>query len=526
MSSFLNKFSSSTRRVTLGLSLIQLFKAILAFFTVIISSTYFGTSFDRDVWLLTLSITAIIAALIFGPFYQTFRVKLVMIKEAEGEEIALKSVGSLFMYMLIVSVLIILVSEIVPFLLSKVFAPNYTNEQQHFFKIMIRLIAPTLLFSVIVSILSGVLNVYNVFYIPEIMSIVSTVLNVIIILLFATKYGIYSLVLSSYLSNIILIIVLMLAIKKNKINLNKNLNVNFSYAIPFIKFALPFYFNYFIAQVLLTVERIISALIGVGSVSVLDYARKFVTIPIDVIQGAINSVLATSLAKTYIKEGERSFILELNKFMDMMLLITLPIITLFIVCPVEIVRTFLLRGAFDPQFVIPTANCLFWFGFGIVSIIFYSANSQALVAQGKNKNLSIIISGTMGFVIMLINLLFYKRYGIQTLAFSWSIISFIGGAIMYFIISFKEFKLLFQEFARKISLLFAVLILCLAVYYLILPFIIIENSLFKSLTIMFIIGFFAISMELLFIYILRFKEKKIIENFIRSYVYKGFNLKK
>jgi putative peptidoglycan lipid II flippase len=517
VSNILKKLSGSTRRVTFGLSIIQLFKAFLSFFTVIISSIYFGTTIGRDVWLLSLSIMAILGAFIFGPVFEIFRAKFVMIKEGESEEKALKAVGSLLMYMLIISTIIIIVAEIVPAVLGKTFAPIYSDEQQQLLRIMIRLIAPTLIFSMIISILTGVLNVYNIFYVPEVMAIISSVLNVVIILLFAPTYGIYSLVLSGYLSNIILIVVLIIVVRKSNIKLLKKLNFDFSYTLQFFKFALPFYFNYFIAQVLLAVEKILSTFLGVGSLSVLDYARKFVAIPIGVIQSTINIVLATSLAKIYINEGERGFVLELNKFIDLVLLITLPLVTMFIICPVEIVRVFLVRGAFDPKFLVPTAHALFWFGFGIVSIIFFSSNAQALVAKGKVK-ISAIISAMLGFLILLINLLFYKKYGIQVLAFSWSMGHFIGGVMMYFLVSFEHFKFLIKEFVRKLTLLFVVLIFCYGGYYFVTRILTIDSLLLHSLIVMAIIGVLAVIIEVVFVFILGFKEKVFIAKFIKAYL--------
>lgn len=518
MGNLLNKLSGSTRRVTFGLSLIQLFKAFLSFFTVIVSSAYFGTSLGRDVWLLSLSIVAILGAIIFGPVFEIFRAKFVMFKEKESEEKALKAAGSLCIYMLIISAVIIIVAEIVPAFLGKIFAPAYTNEQHYFLMIMIRLIAPTMLFSIIISILTGVLNVYNVFYVPEFMNIFSSVLNMVIILIFAPTIGIYSLVLSGYLSNVILIIVLLIVIRKSNIQLFHNINLEIKYTLEFFKFALPLYFNYIVAQILLAAERIISTFLGIGSISVLDYARKFVSIPINVIQNTVNVVLTPTLAKIYIKEGERNFILEMNKFLDMILLVTLPLITLFIVCPVEIVRVFLLRGAFDPKFVEPTAHALLWFGFGIVSIIFYSTNAQALVAQGRIK-ITAIISGALGFFVLTINLLFYKKYGIQVLAFSWSLAHFIVGVIFYFVISFKESKLLLKEFIRKMAILFVVLVLSLGIYHVILKVLNSDKLLLKSLITICITGLFSVLIELSLIYILGFKEKDLITKSIRAYVY-------
>src|SRR4030042_3130565 len=130
MLKIIDKFSSSTRRVTFGLSIIKLAKAFLSFFTVIISSTYFGTSLGRDVWLLSLSIISILGAVLFGPVFEIFRAKFVMIKEIEGENIALKSTYSLLFYMFSISLLLIILTEGLPSILGNAFAPTYNDEQQ------------------------------------------------------------------------------------------------------------------------------------------------------------------------------------------------------------------------------------------------------------------------------------------------------------------------------------------------------------------------------------------------------------
>lgn len=520
MFSFRNKLSGSTRRVTFGLSIIQLFKAFLSFFTVIISSTYFGTTLGRDVWLLSLSISLIIGALIFGPIFEIFRAKFVMIKEIEGEENALNSVGSLLTYIIIISSVIVIISEIFPAILGKTFAPTYTQDQHISLNIMIRLIMPMMLFSLLVSIISAVLNVYNVFYVTELMAIFSSLLNVAIIILFAPTYGIYSLVLSGYLSNIILIAVLIYIMNKNSINLHKHLNLNIKPFIVFFKFALPFYFNYLIAQILLAAEKIISTVLGIGSLSVLDYARKFVSIPISVIQSTVNIVLTTTLTKKYIVEGEKEFLLELNKFIDLVVFATLPLVAVFVICPTEIVKVFLLRGAFDHKYIEPTANALFWFGFSIISIVFYSSNSQALLAQSKNK-ISALISGTMGFFVLGINLLFYKKYGIQLLAFSWTFTHLFAGLIMHLLLSKKEFKYLITEVVRKIFLLSVVLFTTKLLYGFINHYSYFNNRVvINSLITLTLTGGFSLLLEIIFINVLNFKERTLIKKYIFKRVFK------
>ena len=517
MAKFLKLFSGSTRRITFGLSIIQLFKAFLSFFTVIISASYFGTSLGRDVWLLSLSVSLIIGSVIFGPIFEIFRTKFVMIKEREGDLAAQIAAGSLLSYILIISFFLIICVEVFPTAVGHVFAPAYSDLQQNALGIMLRLIMPTLVFSLLVTILSAILNVYNVFYVTEAMAIFSSLLNVVIVIAFAPAYGIYSLVLSNYLSNIVLIAVLVYMLKKNRIPILHHLNFQTKHLFEFVKFALPFYFNYFVAQVLLAVEKIITTFLGIGSLSVLDYARKFVSIPISVIQSTVNVVLTATLTKIYLNEGEKGLISELNRFIDMVLLVALPLITIFIICSEDIVRIFLLHGAFDPKFIEPTSSALSWFGFGIISIIFYSPVSQALVAQGKTKTYA-FISGGLGFFVLAINLLLFKRFGIQILAFSWSLGHFVAGVVMFFCLSSVELKLLLEEFGKKILLFATTIIFSELVYCFILNKIFIDNYYYKSILLIIFVAFISVTIELFLIYFLRFQERVFLNHILKRII--------
>jgi putative peptidoglycan lipid II flippase len=508
MSKFLKKFQGTTRRVTLGLFIIQLFKAILSFFTVIISSTYFGTSFERDAWLLSLSIIAIVGSITFGPIFEIFRAKFTIIKESNSEELALKHAGSLILYISIITISLIIILEIIPFILSNSFAPNYTLNQTSFLELMIRFFAPTLLLSAITSVLSGILNVYNVYYAPEIMSIVSSIINVIIIILLADKIGIYSLVISNYLTNLLLITVLLFELKKHKIKLFENINLKLKYTYSFFQFAFPFYFNYLSSQIQVAVEKTISTLLEIGSVSVLDYARKFVAIPISMIQTTINSVLTASFASTNINHGEKALLIQVNNFINTAIIITLPIITITTICGEEIVKLFLFRGKFDANFIEPTTNALFWFGLGIISIIFYSTCSQGLLAKGSNK-ISAFVSGSMGFLILGINFLLYKKYGVQILAFSWSFIHFLSGLIMFLCISLKNKIFILKEIIKKTIFITIILLLSFLIYS-IKKEQIFQNSNFNNSFTIALVLFFSVLIELSLIFVMNFEEKYLI----------------
>ncbi len=497
-------------------------KAFLSFFTVLVSSAYFGASFERDVWVLSVVIMAIIGGIFFGPIIQIFRVKFIHLKDKEGESHALSSIGSLLSYMFLIGISLILMVELIPEIVTKLFATTYSDSQKDFFITVLRIVCPTLIFFIITSVLSGLLNIYNVFYIPETMSILTSLINVSMILLFGGTYGIYALIWANYISSGILVVVLFYFIYRTGIPIFKHLNLRFKYAYDYLSMSLPFYFTYFISQVLTGMENALSSFLGVGNVSVLDYSRKFVTIPNSMIQSTTNIVLAPSMAKIHVNEGEKSFTLELSKFIDLFLLICLPVITVFVICPEQVVRVFLVRGAFDTKYIEPTTQALFWFGLGIISIIFYQPVTQALVAQGKVK-ITAIVTSLMGFLILGLNLLFFNKYGIQVLAFSWSVSHFTVAVFLYFMISFKYSKYLLIELARKLSFITAILILSYVVHKLITSVFLTETTNFNSIVLMVLVVLFSMISEIILIYLLRFKEKELITMYFNKYILKKAN---
>ncbi len=455
----------------------------------------------------------------FGPIIQIFRTKFIFLKEEKGEAEALRSIGSLLCFMFAIGIGLVAVVELIPGIITKVFTTTFSDDQKESFITILRIVCPTLLFFIITSILSGLLNIYNVFYIPEIMSIFTSIINVGMILFFASTYGIYALVWSNYTSTGLLIIVLFFYIHKTGIPIFKYLNFKIRYAYEYLSMSLPFYFTYFISQILVGLENALSSFLGVGNVSVLDYSRKFVNIPNSIIQSTTNIILAPTMVKIHVNEGEKAFTLELSKFIDLFLLICMPVITVFVICSEEVVRVFLVRGAFDVKYIEPTKQALFWFGLGIISIVFYQTVTQALVAQGKVK-ITAIVTSLMGFLILGLNLLFFKRYGIQVLAFSWSVSHFIVAIILYFMVSSKYSSYLLIELSRKLFLIAIILILSYFVHEVVDSNFLTESGNFNSIILIAMIVFFSVATEITLIYLLKFKEKEIITSYIKRFTSK------
>src|SRR5687768_6347540 len=128
---------------------------------------------------------------------------------------------------------------------------------------------------------------------PEIAGLISSFLNIILLVVLAPVLGIYSLVFSYYFSLLLLFVLVFLQLKKMKLPWKGTSFSNFSIADtwPFLLFSMPFFLPYFAGQVNVIGEKSIANLIGAGTVSVIDYSRKFIDIPVN----ALYSVLATML---------------------------------------------------------------------------------------------------------------------------------------------------------------------------------------------------------------------------------------
>lgn len=457
-------FFVTTRRISFGLAVLKFSRALLSLYSVILSSKYFGASFDRDTWVLAGSAVVILTQLMFGPINEIFRAKFIHTRAEEGEAKAVAAANSLINMIIGISLLVIVVVESYPDLLSSLFAPGFNSAERGALSHMIRWIIPCLLLNGITLIWIAVLNAYHSYFIPDVYSLISGVINVLCILFLVPYIGIYSLIVANYIEAASLAIILVSALRKAKINTLTCSLPRWVLVRPFVLTSFPFYLAFLAGNAQTAIEKMLSTYLGVGNVSVLDYARRFIDMPISVIVGLLTTILTPTLSELFSGNKYAEFYREKLKFMRMLILGLTPFVVLFSVCSREMVELLLVRGAFKKEFIQVTSQSLILFCLGSVGYIFYALGAQSLIAQKKGA-LYATVATVATSVSIVLNLLFFKIAGLLIFPFSWGLTLFLSGLYMVFHCNDNKLETAI-EIGKMLSLLLMVMVISLAARFL------------------------------------------------------------
>ena len=431
------------------MGVLRILRSVLSIYTVYLSSKYFGVSIDRDSWVLAGSLIASISGLLYGPLTNIFRTVFIGIREEKGEILAIKSTSDLLFIIFLISIAVALLFELFPNHFAKFIAPGYSQIELNSVISMIRLLMPTLLINQVVIIWTSVLNSFNSFLLPDIFAFFSSILNIVLIVTLSPMIDINSLVVSNYISSIILSIILIRELKRKKIFL-LSISIELKNIKPFIIFSSPLYFSFFAAQFLSIIERRLCTYLGRGTVSSFDYSKRFIDLTLNVILSVVPMVLTPILASLYVKNNHKEFAKELLQNIRMFMIGILPLVVLFTICSKDVVLLLLVHGKFDISFVSLVSSSMTWLGFGMIGVVLYVVSGEALVAQKKIKLLTFLTSFAY-ITIGIVDLVFYKKYGAPLFAFSWASIHLILGLLVYFSLLRSEsvnFKLILSELFR------------------------------------------------------------------------------
>ena len=201
-------FFSSPRTISLALGCFRFLKMFLGLVVLYLSIRYFGTSFERDSWVLALALYCVIVSCLYTPINEIFRTKFIFIKEQKGENYAVKTVNSLMNVFNCSYVGIALLLWVAMDPITRMLAPGFDQEQTTFLSVMILSLIPYFVFQQQGNVLIALLNTYDSYFYPEIVSLFASVINILSIIFLSEYLGIYSLVVATELNGLILVSVL------------------------------------------------------------------------------------------------------------------------------------------------------------------------------------------------------------------------------------------------------------------------------------------------------------------------------
>ena len=410
--------TGTPRRLTTSLGGMKLLRAVLSMTVVVLSARLFGASVERDAWVLASSWIAILAQFLFGPLNEIFRARFVHIKEGESEEKAIHASAGLIGAITAVSLVAMAGPLVAPGPLGQVFAPGVAPADRPTLEALLRWVAPSLLLTELAVVWTGLLNAYRSYFLPEVFGLLTSVLHIVALTLLAPHMGIYALVVSTHAAALLLIWALARRLKqsfKGPLVSRPSLDA----VRGFVIMAAPFWIPYTLGQAVLGVERVLCTELGTGSVSMLDYARRFSDFPLGIIYAVLGAALTPVLAAHHARGENTEFRHATLGLLRWLLLGISPLVAVLCANGNAVISVFLVAGKFSAENAAQTGLLLSWLGMGLLGVVAYSVCGQALVASKRSgiySLASVVIQGlTLGT-----NLVLYRRLGVQVFAASWA----------------------------------------------------------------------------------------------------------
>ncbi|TBO43314.1 lipid II flippase MurJ [Pedobacter kyonggii] len=489
---------------------IRVIRLGFAILNLSLSSKYFGVSLERDVWLLALNAIIILDIAIWAPLNDTFRAKFQFIRAENGEVAAMQQTKSLLLLIHLITFLLVVIIMLFPQLMVKLLAPGYDKIEQTSLMFMIRVVAPSFLLNQLTKILISILNTYNSFIIPEIIGLVTQFFTLVVILTLAPSIGIISLAISYYAGLILLLIMLLQQLRKRNLDLFSGvLKAKFATALPFFIFSVPFFLPHFSSQINVIVEKSMATSFSAGAISILDYARKFSDIPLEVLSGVLVSLMVPMLTLKFSSKLMDEFFEEFRKIYQLGFLIVAIIVGMLTGCSNSMVDFLYKKGNITAVSLAEISELSMFYGWAVLSIFLYYIYGLSLLSAGKGKLFATY--GTLAQLLMIgMNLYFFKDYNIYIFPFSLASSHFIAAAIMacYFPVKNKQLLLI----TIKYSLL--VLVTALMMYFLNLYLIDFQTPLLDIVSNIVILSLILAAA----IFIAKLEEYKVIKTYLKRII--------
>ncbi len=409
---------------------------IIGFIKDIVIANKFGINMTTDSFYSSLKIQNLLRKIltegtlsyIFIPILSKYKIKK---KKKKIQELISSIYVLLTLTLFIITIFCIYFSKKIIYLTSYGFIKNYKK-----FNLTNKLFKKTIPFIILISLsyfLASILNLWNIIY-PIISIPLITNINMIIFTLFISKYfknPILSLTSSIITGGIIQITIQNLYIKKIKILLKiKNINIYNIKLIKIIKKIIPTIFGISLYHISHIINNNILSFLKEGSISWIYYADRIIELPISILGTITGTVLLAKLSNKYNKKDIKGYNKIINKYIQIILKLSIPISIFFIITSKLLIITLFNYGKFKYIDVIMTSKILIINSISLIGLILTKIFIPCYYSQQNIRtpnNISIIIL----IITQILNIFTIKLFKYKGISISNCISSYINTFLLY-----------------------------------------------------------------------------------------------
>lgn len=294
---------------------------------------------------------------------------------------------------------------------------------------LLKIMFPSMILTAIAYSYAGVLQSFGQFNAPAAMSVVSNAVSIGYLLVFKNRFGITGLAVSMLVGWIMQLVLLIPFLVKHKYKFGFKVNFAEAGMIKVYKLALPILLSSWVQPINVMFNTKLASLMDRG-VSVINYSNKLYLIIASVFTVAVTNMILPELSRLYASEGKEEAGKVIGNSLKATSLFILPVMALFIVFSVPIVRIIYENGKFDETSVQLTSSALMCYSIGMVGYAWQEVLNKSFYSMQESKIplqtaiIAIIIN-------VIVSLSLFKFAGVSGLAIAAAVSATCSGIILF-----------------------------------------------------------------------------------------------
>lgn len=342
----------------------------------------FGASSATDAFFMALVIPLAINGIMMNSISAAF-IPILFKKESEsGKNHYVNAVFTLILLVLVCITAII--TYFAPFIISLI-APGFDDVTHRIASFSLRIIAVSIIFMGLNGLLASIFNAYKHFVVP---SAVKPLWNggiIFFVIALSGKLGIYSAVAGMILGIFLqFIIQYLFLIRKTPFRFHFTLKDFFYNIKEFIWSGMPIILSGIFEHSSYFVTYGLASKFEKGSVSILSFAFRIITIPASLSSLALGTAVFPSLAELANQNNVDDLKKTVKLSIGVLAYILLPILCTIVIFRQPIVSTIFEHGLFNSEASVKTSNCLLYSSLGILLSAASYVLERALFSLRKN----------------------------------------------------------------------------------------------------------------------------------------------
>jgi putative peptidoglycan lipid II flippase len=349
---------------TFLLMALGLLEQITGLLKQVVTAALFGTSELMDSFLVAVAIFTIIRTWISHPIEQTIIPMFRHDLANYGEKESWSNISVLFNNLGLVLVCVAFVAWLLTPYLVPIIAPGFDPETEKLTVSLAHIVVAGIVFVGMERVLSQLLFSYERFSLPGVAGSAENLLQLLVVVFFASTYGIYSMAVAVIIG-VASRLILQLPILWQKRSLYSfRVDLSHPRMAELVKLSFPLMLASSGDQLARVTDRLFASLLVSGSLSALNFAHGLITALNTLFIGSFQQSTFPHFSKLSAERNFATFSRQLFHYVRMVFFFTVPMTIGIMVIAEPIIRVVYQRGAFDEDSVRLTSQALVFYAIG------------------------------------------------------------------------------------------------------------------------------------------------------------------